>query len=126
MPFYKILANHSGYFIQYYLEIFQFKIKHDCQEFQEKIFSIIVTYANRGHYVSNLCARLFEIGINRIILIDNNSDPESAALLDELCIKYSSRIIIQRLNRNSGTAYAFKSGMEIACNDSRCDFIWIS
>ena len=90
-----------------------------------KIYSIIVTYANRGSYVEQLVNLLFNTDISKIIIVDNNSDPSSIKILDKLQKKYKNKINIIHFQKNTGTAYAFKIGMKTAYNDKNCDFIWI-
>ena len=89
------------------------------------IFAVIVTYGNRGSYVSNVCKHLLAISIQKIIIIDNNSTEESKQILRSLKNNNNDSIIIEHSDENKGTAAAFKLGLNVATGYKECDFIWI-
>ena len=67
------------------------------------VVSIIVTYADRSDFVSQVIRGCRNEGINRIILIDNGSHPRSASTYDAWASE-SSDITLIRLAENSGSA----------------------
>jgi len=69
---------------------------------------VFVTYGNRHHYFSKLIERLFSMGVEFIIAVDNNSHSESK----ETLLKYSSgkklKLCIIENSQNLGSAAFFE------------------
>jgi len=91
-----------------------------------KVFAVIVTYGNRFHFLKEVIESAFSEGVQKIIVIDNDSTTESKAQLkvyekelgpDKLKVSY--------LDKNYGSAGGFKRGLEEAYNDTACEFIWL-
>jgi len=64
--------------------------------------------------------------VSKVIVVDNNSSPESREKLkayeEELG---SDKIKVLYLDDNYGSAGGYKRGLEEACNDEECEFIWL-
>jgi GT2 family glycosyltransferase len=90
------------------------------------VCAVIVTYGNRfvflNEVVSTLC-RFKEI--KRIVVVDNNSAEESRKGLEKLRKSLAGRMSVKYLERNTGSANGYATGLEIACASSNCDFIWL-
>jgi GT2 family glycosyltransferase len=85
---------------------------------------VFVTYGNRHHYFSKLIERLFSMGVEFIIAVDNNSHSESK----ETLLKYSSgkklKLCIIENSQNLGSAYGFSQGIKAAI-ELGAEFIWL-
>ncbi len=90
-----------------------------------KVAGLIVTYGDRFHLLNEVINELLNQNINLIYIIDNNSSESSKKKLEELKNKTRRKIKIYSLHANTGTAYAFKYGMEKIFHDGKMDFIWI-
>ncbi len=90
-----------------------------------KVAGLIVTYGDRFHLINEVINELLNQQIHVIYIIDNNSSTASKEKLDKLKNNNKKKIQIYRLNTNTGTAYAFKYGLEKIFHDSNSDFIWI-
>lgn len=89
-----------------------------------KTCAVIVTYGNRFHFLGRVVTALVDSGINRIVIVDNNSSDESARSLDKIA-KENKNLSIVRLQTNSGSAIGYKTGIEEAIRQIDCDFIWL-
>jgi len=91
-----------------------------------QITAIIVTYSNRFHLLKQVIKSLLdEKKINKIIVIDNNSDFSSKKQLQLLEQKNSKTIKAIYLPENIGSAGGYKRGIEEAYKDKDCEFIWL-
>jgi len=91
-----------------------------------RIFAVIVTYGNRFHFLKKVIDSAFSEGVLKIIVIDNNSNPESKKQLAIYEKKLgSNKIKVSYLDKNYGSAGGFKKGLEEAYNDTDCEFIWL-
>jgi GT2 family glycosyltransferase len=89
------------------------------------VYAVIVTYANRSLWSIELADLLLFRGISKVIIVDNNSENESAENLSEYVRRNSSKVYSIRFSENIGTASAFKAGLKKAHSDKKCDFIWV-
>lgn len=80
-------------------------------KFADDIVVVTVTYGDRAAYLTKLIERLFEINIKKIIIVDNNMSATSRTLVQGLCNSHDNAIEIIQLQRNSGSAHAFKVGL---------------
>ncbi|HHW21066.1 glycosyltransferase [Thermodesulfovibrio thiophilus] len=92
----------------------------------KNIFVVTVTYGNRFHLLKKVIDSALSEGVAKVIVVDNNSVPESRAKLREYEKKLGSqKIKVIYLGDNYGSAGGFKRGLEEAYNDSECEFIWL-
>ena len=91
-----------------------------------KVFAVIVTYGNRFHFLKKVIESVFNEGVQKVIVIDNDSTAESKAQLKlykkELGL---DKLKVSYLDKNYGSAGGFKKGLEEAYNDTNCEFIWL-
>jgi GT2 family glycosyltransferase len=88
------------------------------------VVSIIVTYADRSDFVSQVIRGCRNEGINRIILIDNGSHPRSASTYDAWASE-SSDITLIRLAENSGSAGGYATGIRALDGLPPGTFVWL-
>ncbi len=92
----------------------------------KNIFVVTVTYGNRFHLLKKVIDSALSEGVAKVIVVDNNSVPESREKLNEYEKQLGNKKIeVLYLNENYGSAGGFKRGLEEAYNDSECDFIWL-
>jgi GT2 family glycosyltransferase len=93
---------------------------------ENKIFVVTVTYGNRFHLLKQVIDAAWEEGVHKVIVVDNNSVPESREKLREYeKLLGSQKIKVLYLDDNYGSAGGFKKGLEEAYNDPECEFIWL-
>lgn len=85
---------------------------------------VTVTYGNRFSYLRKCISAAFNEGVNKAIIVDNNSDPRSREKLRKY-EENNDKIKIIYLNENYGSAGGFKRGMMEAYKDKDCEFIWL-
>jgi GT2 family glycosyltransferase len=86
--------------------------------------AIIVTYGNRFHLLKQVCNSAFSEGISKIIVVDNNSQPESREQLKVYEQELGAdKIKVLYLDDNYGSAGGFKRGLEEAYRDDECEYI---
>ncbi len=89
-----------------------------------KTCAVIVTYGNRFIFLGRVLSALIELGINRIVIVDNKSSNESRNALNKFK-NNKNNISIVRLETNSGSASGYKTGIEEAVKHTDCEFIWL-
>lgn len=62
--------------------------------------------------------------IDKIIVVDNNSFPESRESIKKLEKEIPNMEVVY-LDENKGSAGGYKIGLEKAYNDKECEFIWL-
>lgn len=91
-----------------------------------KIFAVTVTYGNRFHLLKQVIDSALDEGVSKVIVVDNNSLPESREKLkayeQELGM---DKIKVLYLDDNYGSAGGFKRGLEEAYNDDECEYILV-
>ncbi len=90
-----------------------------------KTFAIIVTYGNRFLLLRKVVLELLNIKIDKIVIVDNKSEKESADQLIKLRKEYKSIIEVVSLNENTGSAKGYAIGIRKALEYSDCEFIWL-
>lgn len=86
--------------------------------------AIIVTYGNRYCYVKQVVDVLLTFNLHSIIIVNNNSVKKSSDALAELT--ENNRIIkLINLEKNTGSAFAIKVGVDQVLGDPESDFIWL-
>jgi GT2 family glycosyltransferase len=93
---------------------------------EDKVCVVTVTYGNRFHFLKQVVDTALKEGVYKVIVVDNNSEPESREKLKEYEKELSSqRIKVLYLDDNYGSAGRFKRGLKEAYNDPACEFIWL-
>lgn len=87
------------------------------------IFAVTVTYGNRFHLLKQVIDGALYEGVEKVIVVDNNSVPESREKLKSYEKELDRKIKVLYLDDNYGSAGGFKRGLEVAYNDPECDFI---
>jgi len=90
-----------------------------------KVCAVIVTYADRFHLLKEVIDNCISEGIDKVIIIDNNSVENSKTKLKDLEIKISDRLEVVYLEENIGSAGGYNLGIEKAHTDKNCEFIWL-
>ncbi len=88
---------------------------------ESKVCSVIVTYGKRFHYLEQVLESCFRNGINKVIIVDNNSKDREK--IKELTRQENERIIHIENPKNLGSAGGFKIGIEKALECEDCDFL---
>jgi len=88
-------------------------------------YAVIVTYANRFHLLGQVIDSCFLEGVDKVIVIDNNSEQESRTQLENLESRISDKLKVVYLDKNIGSAGGYKKGLEEAYNDVDCEYIWL-
>ena len=89
------------------------------------VFALIVTYADRYRFLEKTIFNCFESGVDKVFVVDNNSEYESNFKLRRLEERLSPKLIITYLNKNIGSAGGFKKGLEEIITEEDCEFIWL-
>lgn len=92
---------------------------------EDKVYVVTVTYGNRFHSLKQVIDAALSEGVYKIIVVDNNSVPESRKKLEEYEKMLGEKVKVLYFDENYGSAGGFKRGLEIAYNDPECDFIWL-
>jgi GT2 family glycosyltransferase len=91
----------------------------------EKVCVVTVTYGNRFHFLNQVIDAALEEGVCKVIVVGNNSSPESREKLKEYEKELGEqKIKVLYLDDNYGSAGGFKIGLKEAYNDQECEFIW--
>jgi GT2 family glycosyltransferase len=88
------------------------------------VVSIIVTYANRSDFVSQVIHGCREEGVGRIFLVDNASHPQSASQYD-MWASESTDITVIRLAENTGSAGGYATGIKALAALPPDTFVWL-
>lgn len=88
-------------------------------------FAVTVTYGNRFHLLKQVIESALSEGVAKVIVVDNNSVPESREQLKEYEKELNGKIKVLYLDDNYGSAGGFKRGLEEADSDENCEFIWL-
>ncbi|MEM4589269.1 MAG: glycosyltransferase [Thermoplasmata archaeon] len=91
----------------------------------KKTFAVTVTYGDRFHLLKQVIEAALREGVDKVIVVDNNSKPNSRKKLKEYHRKNLDKIDVLYLPENFGSAGGFKRGLERAYNDPECEFIWL-
>ncbi|MEZ0343139.1 glycosyltransferase [Mycobacterium sp. pV006] len=77
------------------------------------VCALIVTYGNRAHFCRQVAQRLAQIGVGRIIIVDNASDQPSRDALEELrCLL--PQVVLIRNEENLGSSGGYRRAFETA------------
>ena len=89
-------------------------------------FAVTVTYGNRFHLLKQVIDGALKEGVSKVIVVDNNSQPESREKLKAYELELGSdKIKVLYLDDNYGSAGGFKRGLEEAYNHKECEYILV-
>jgi len=89
----------------------------------KEVVVVTVTYSNRWDLLQQVLVRLLiNIGVSKIIIVDNGSLCEISKKAQEFD---SERLLIVSLGRNTGSANGYKIGIQAALEQTTCDYIWL-
>lgn len=82
---------------------------------------VTVTYGNRRHYLELLIRAVYTEGVSNIVIVDNGSEWDTNKIK-----KYYKEnfITIIKMDKNTGSAIGFSTGMEYAIN-SGAQYLWM-
>ena len=89
------------------------------------IYAVIVTYANRYHLVKKVIEGALKEGVEKVIVVDNNSHPKSKKQISNLDSLFPKKVEVISLNENTGSAGGYKTGLMSAVSKERCNYIWL-
>lgn len=89
------------------------------------VFCVIVTYSDRFHLLEQVIRSCINEGVDKIIVVDNNSEINSKKKLKQLELELGGSLRVLYLNKNLGSAGGYKRGLEEAYQDRDCDYIWL-
>jgi GT2 family glycosyltransferase len=92
---------------------------------QFSIYGVFITYANRAHLLEKAVKSAYRAGIGNVIIVDNNSEPESQKIMKDMKDSYGNKLEIIHLSQNKGSAGGFKVGLQAVSRKKDCDFIWL-
>ncbi len=92
---------------------------------ESKVFVVTVTYGNRFYLLKQVIDSALSEGVYKIIVVDNNSEPESRNRLKEYEKSLNGKIEVLYFEDNYGSAVGFKRGLQVAYNEPECEFIWL-
>ena len=98
--------------------------RKDQTSFTGKVCVVTVTYGNRFRYLEKVIDACLKEGVDKIIVVDNNSHPESRQKLKEL-EKKEPKLKVIYLDENKGSAGGYKIGLKEAYKCKNCKFIWL-
>lgn len=88
------------------------------------VCAVIVTYANRFVYLKKVIDGCLREGVDRIVIVDNGSEPSSInSLRDEE--KNNNKLTVIYNNDNLGSSGGYKIGLEFVYSKINCDNIWL-
>ncbi len=90
-----------------------------------KVCAVIVTYADRFHLLKEVIDSCISEGIDKVIVIDNNSEENSKAKLKDLEMKLDNNLEVTYLKENLGSSGGYNLGIDKAYKDKNCEFIWL-
>ena len=89
------------------------------------VFCVIVTYSDRFHLLQQVIRSCINEGVDKIIVVDNNSEINSKKKLKQLELELGGYLRVLYLNKNLGSAGGYKRGLEEAYQDCDCEYIWL-
>jgi len=86
------------------------------------IYAITVTYGDRFSLLKQVVDSAFQEGVEKIIIVDNNSSPENRIKIRQYENKYNSKIKVIYLSENTGSSGGFHAGLQ-EISASKCEFV---
>lgn len=90
-----------------------------------KVCALILTYSDRFHLLKQVIEACLDEGVNRIIVVDNNSEENSKKALRNLEDSLKNNLKVIYLDKNTGSSGGYKRGMEEAYKDTECEYVWL-
>ncbi len=90
-----------------------------------KICALIVTYNDRFNLLNQVIESLLDLEINKIIVVDNNSNENSKNKIIQLEKRISNKLKVISLTENTGSAGGYAAGLKKFYEDNSCDFVWL-
>ncbi|MBX7108352.1 MAG: glycosyltransferase [Chitinophagales bacterium] len=85
---------------------------------------LIVTYGNRWTMLKTVILSLIDLDpLVQIVIVDNGTNYDLEKLISNISIK--NKINILRLEKNMGSAYGFKFGLEYIMYNKNTEFVWM-
>lgn len=90
------------------------------------VFAVTVTYGNRFHLLKQVIDSALSEGVSKVIVVDNNSEPESREMLKAYEKELGGdKIKVIYLDDNYGSAGGYEVGLKEVYKDPNCKFIWL-
>jgi GT2 family glycosyltransferase len=86
---------------------------------------VTVTYDDRAHLLEYVLGTVLDMGVGKVVAVDNASTPESTRRLRYLAKRSERRVEVLHLDENLGSAGGFKAGLERAKALIEFEFIWL-
>lgn len=90
-----------------------------------KVIAIVVTYGDRFELLKQVIDSALIEGVNKIIVVDNNSSENSKEALQLYELKLNEKIKVFYLNENTGSSGGFKKGLDEAKKYNEFDLVWL-
>ncbi|HOF35022.1 MAG TPA: glycosyltransferase [Spirochaetota bacterium] len=90
-----------------------------------KILAIIVTYGQRAHLLTRVIESTIREGIDKIIIVDNDSSPESKKKINVLSKKHFPKIHLVLNTANTGSSGGFSTGLKTAQKYPDYNYYWL-
>lgn len=90
-----------------------------------KICAVIVTYSDRYNLLVQVLNELVIQKCNKIIIVSNNSKPDSLKKIKAYIKSHTGKVDIILLPENTGSANGFAAGIRYAIDLKAYDFIWL-
>ncbi|MGQ9846212.1 MAG: glycosyltransferase [Bacteroidales bacterium] len=87
-------------------------------------YCVIPTYGNRICYLEKVIEVMLENQVGGIVIIGNGMHPESLQRIKMFQQAYKIIKLIL-LTENRGSAFGFTTGINVALNQTNCEFIWL-
>jgi len=89
-------------------------------------YAVTVTYGNRFHLLKQIIESALSECVAKVIVVDNNSEPQSKEQLQSYEKELGSdKIKVLYLDDNYGSAGGFKRGLEEAYSDEKSEYILV-
>lgn len=89
------------------------------------VCAVTVTYGNRARFVASLAENVLAGNVHKLIIVDNGSPPKNKENLWRLRDRYPRKIDVISLDKNTGSAGGFKTGIIAAERDCETEFVWL-
>ena len=87
--------------------------------------AVLVTYGSRYEFLSQVVQVLLDMGIAKIIIVDNGSPVENRSKVRRYSRNHPREIELIRLPRNTGSAGGFYIGLQCAQSIPSIEFVWM-
>jgi len=97
-----------------------------CKEYLgvQDVCVVTVTYGDRSVYVNELLSTLSEIGVVKVVVVDNGTEGMEKIRLSDVIRKRSSFAQYVRLEKNCGSATGFSKGLQFVVDNKVAPLVW--